>query len=397
MAAPCMPVFSWGANNYGQLGLGHNKDHLLPESLKTYPESVKNIIGGGGHIVFQTEDGEIHVCGSNNKGQLGLGHKSDINKLVRVPELGPLKQIACGWNHTLAITERDELLCWGSNTHGQLTHRESVVTKPRKVEVKEFEGLRFLAVAGGLRHTLAVSTDGRLWTWGAGKKGQLGWVDNTKRVPHQYNRPVHISVKEDDLEVRFVQVAAGAYHSAALSDMGVVYMWGCNKWSQLAQPKLPQPVPTPQRLDPALFDGFRIKALHSGWTHTLAVTEGDSVYTWGRNDYGQLGRPAVKMMTNGSAGCEKGTSPTAAAAPDCCHVPTEISILHNAIQIACGAEHNLAITRDHKLLAWGWNEHGMCADGTKTNVLLPKQVQGLDGRVAAKVGVGAGHCFAVCH
>ncbi|XP_030845433.1 secretion-regulating guanine nucleotide exchange factor [Strongylocentrotus purpuratus] len=395
MAAPITAVFSWGANSYGQLGLGHQKDHLLPENLKTFPEDVKTIVGGGGHTVFLTGNGDLHVCGSNNKGQLGLGHTSDINKLVRVPDLRPLKQIVCGWNHTVAITENDELLCWGSNTHGQLTHKESIVTKPRRIELSGVDCPRFAAISGGLRHTLAVSTDGQLWTWGAGKKGQLGWTDSKMRVPHQWNKPVHIPVKEDDVDVKFVQVAAGAYHSAALSDMGILYIWGCNKWSQLAQPKSSNPISTPKRLDPALFDGLTIKGIHSGWTHMLAITEDESVYTWGRNDYGQLGRPAAKSISNGSAESESNATPTTTT-PDCCHVPTEISILKNAKQIVCGAEHSLAITKDDKLLAWGWNEHGMCADGTKTNVFLPKQVQGLDGQVASKVGVGAGHCFAFC-
>nr|XP_054761227.1 uncharacterized protein LOC129267604 [Lytechinus pictus] len=100
-----------------------------------------------------------------------------------------------------------------------------VNSRSRRVSSQNPEKLRFRAVVPkGLLQYQEVygmlwpyQQTGQLWTWGAGKKGQLGWTDSKMRVPQQWNKPVHIPVKEDEVDVIFVQVAAGAYHSAALS------------------------------------------------------------------------------------------------------------------------------------------------------------------------------------
>jgi len=116
-------LLSWGANSYGQLCLGHKEDVLVPESceLNDLPVNSKiiSISGGGGHTAVITENQDLFMCGWNNKGQLGLGDIDDRPLLCQVPFLALVKQVSCGWNHTLAITEAG-LYVWGSNSFGQL-------------------------------------------------------------------------------------------------------------------------------------------------------------------------------------------------------------------------------------------------------------------------------------
>lgn len=107
------------------------------------------------------------------------------------------------------------------------------------------------------------------------------------------------------------------------------------------------------------------------------------MFTWGRGDYGQLGRKNPEQQSAGpSAGGEK---------QEAC-LPAEVKVLHGATQIACGSEHNLAIVGGC-LLSWGWNEHGMCGDGSQTDIFQPQLVSCLRPLL---IGCGAGHSMAVC-
>lgn len=80
---------------------------------------ISLIQGGGGHTAVITVTQDLLMCGWNNKGQLGLGDTEDRALLCHVQGLPPVKQVSCGWNHTLAITDAG-LYVWGSNTFGQL-------------------------------------------------------------------------------------------------------------------------------------------------------------------------------------------------------------------------------------------------------------------------------------
>ncbi|XP_015256563.1 PREDICTED: LOW QUALITY PROTEIN: secretion-regulating guanine nucleotide exchange factor-like, partial [Cyprinodon variegatus] len=169
------------------------------------------------------------------------------------------------------------------------------------------------------------------------------------------------------------------------TEEGELFLWGSNKHGQLAtaQPFLP----SPGLLNPSLLKGERVINVCSGWTHVVAQTESGRVLTWGRGDYGQLGRPP---SVNQNA--EKpGPGPEAEGNRKDC-LPVEVTSLNGATQIACGSEHNLAIVGG-RLLSWGWNEHGMCGDGSQADVFHPRLVSDLRPVV---IGCGAGHSMAVC-
>lgn len=85
-----------------------------------------------------------------------------------------------------------------------------------------------------------------------------------------------------------VCAVAGSDHSASLTDTGELYVWGRNKHGQLAS--LATFLPLPQRVEAHYFQDEKVTAVWSGWTHLVAKTETGKVFTWGRADYGQLGR-----------------------------------------------------------------------------------------------------------
>lgn len=385
-------LFAWGANSYGQLGLGHKEDVLLPQQLSDFCKSgcIKSVTGGGGHSVVVTDGGGLFVCGLNKDGQLGLGHTEEVLRFtICKPLLGcPIRQVACGWDFTIMLTEKGQVLSCGSNAFGQL----GVPHGPRKCVVPQaIECLRekVVCVAAGLRHALATTDTGSTFQWGT------GLASSGRRLCPGQNLPLFLTAKEPSrvtgLESSTVVCAvAGSDHSASLTDTGELYVWGRNKHGQLAS--LATFLPLPQRVEAHYFQDEKVTAVWSGWTHLVAKTETGKVFTWGRADYGQLGR------TLGSPEAQKHGEQDSSLAFQRLQnsVPSPLHCLTGAAEVSCGSEHNLAVIRD-KCCSWGWNEHGMCGDGTESNVWTPTPVQALPSPSRLLlVGCGAGHSLALC-
>nr|XP_031536981.1 secretion-regulating guanine nucleotide exchange factor isoform X8 [Vicugna pacos] len=177
-AAPAAAaLFAWGANSYGQLGLGHKEDVLLPQQLSDFckPGCVKRITGGGGHSAIVTDEGDLFVCGLNKDGQLGLGHTEDVLYFTPCKSLlgCPVQQVACGWDFTIILTENGQVLSCGSNSFGQLgvSHGPRRCVFPQAVELLRET---VVSIAAGLRHALAATETGKVFTWGRADYGQLG-------------------------------------------------------------------------------------------------------------------------------------------------------------------------------------------------------------------------------
>ncbi|XP_070200727.1 secretion-regulating guanine nucleotide exchange factor-like isoform X2 [Littorina saxatilis] len=319
-----------------------------------------------------TDDRKLWACGSNSHGQLGLGTKEDVDVLTQVtfPSPARIGQVAGGWDFSLACTESGEIFSWGNNAFSQLGRDpgEKYSALPGRVDLPTDSPA--VCVAAGLRHGLALTADGCVYGWGHNKKGQVGHVaDDTGKVAKVVPLPVKLN---PSTKQKVLQITAAAYHSQVLTDCHDIYLWGCNKFGQLSQ----DPNGTPQLSQPcclsrSAFGGHKVKSVTSGWTHSIALTDSGEVYTWGRADYGQLGRS-----------CDR----------SCDSTPKPVAGLQGGYSVACGSEHNLCLTDARKLLSWGWNEHGICGTGDESNVPLPVQVT-VPGKSVVSIGCGAGHSF----
>ncbi|XP_070828582.1 secretion-regulating guanine nucleotide exchange factor [Chaetodon trifascialis] len=381
-------IYSWGANSYGQLGQGDAEDQSDPrlsDIAALQSRGVRALSGGGGHSVVITENGEVFVCGQNHRGQLGLGHNADISTLQLCPSLKQrATKVACGWDFTLLLTDCGRVLACGSNAFGQLGVGQTVT---HSADLQAVENLKepVVSVAAGLRHSLAVTDSGCVYQWGSGLFSHAKRALSPGPVPSHLNSTVPSLVPGLDQKASHM-VTAGAVHCVCLTGDGDLFVWGSNKHGQLTttEPFLASPT----HVKRSLLGGEKVLHVWSGWTHVVAQTETGRVFTWGRGNYGQLGRQASNSQTpeRQSAG------PSAEGGNQEACFSAEVKVLHGATQIACGSEHNLAIVGG-RLLSWGWNEHGMCGDGSQTDVFQPQLVPALRPLL---IGCGAGHSMAVC-
>ncbi|KFV46808.1 Secretion-regulating guanine nucleotide exchange factor, partial [Tyto alba] len=283
-----------GANSYGQLGLGHKEDVLVPQSLKDVSckcQDIKSITGGGGHSAVITGSGELFVCGHNKDGQLGLNHTEDVLRFTLCTALSGccVKQVACGWDFTIILVESGLVLSCGSNSFGQLgvPQISGPCLIPQQIEcLKE----KVVNIAAGLRHALAATESGLVLQWGTGMASQA------KRANQGRTLPLFLTAKEpcevaglEDVKVK--TVAAGSCHSVSLTGEGHLYVWGSNKHGQLLSKEIF--LAEPKKIETQFFSHEKIGAVWCGWTHLVARTEAGKIFTWGRADYGQLGRHAV--------------------------------------------------------------------------------------------------------
>ena len=114
----------WGANSYGQLGLGHaSEQEAEPRPLSPPAHRVK-VVGGGGHTLALDGGGNLFVCGWNRFGQLGLVDPADscesVTLFTRVRGVSDATDIAGGWDFSLVLLKNGTVLAAGSNRYGQL-------------------------------------------------------------------------------------------------------------------------------------------------------------------------------------------------------------------------------------------------------------------------------------
>jgi len=219
-------LWAWGANSYGQLGIG--------ESLVNQPTPMPVASGsswfqasaGEFHTLGIKTDGTLWAWGSNYKGALGIGiPPGETHEPSPELNVGPFVQVSAGYYYTLGLQYSQEryLWSWGDNDNGQLGIGEPLVNFS-SVPAPVFSGLPWVQVSAGFSHSLGIKTDGSLWAWGNNERGELGTGDDNAR---QYS-PIQVGKEMD-----WVSVSAGNFFSLGLRSDGCLYAWGLNDHGQL--------------------------------------------------------------------------------------------------------------------------------------------------------------------
>ncbi|KAF7266968.1 hypothetical protein GWI33_019752 [Rhynchophorus ferrugineus] len=339
-----------------------NQDSIPAPSVATisqddFPSSSNNV----GCRVF--------VWGLNDKDQLGGLKGSKVKLPIQSDFLSQLRpvHIAGGSKSLFVVSQEGKLYACGEGTNGRLGLGHSMnVPHPRPVPFLSQYVVKKVAVHSGGKHAMSLTLDGKVFSWGEGEDGKLGHGNRLN-----LDKPKLIEALKSK---KIRDIACGSSHSAAITSSGELYTWGLGEYGRLGHgDNVTQLKP---KLVKALV-GHRIIQVACGSrdAQTLALSDQGLVFSWGDGDFGKLGR-------GGSEGC---------------NVPHNIERLNHlgVIQIECGAQFSLALTKTGNIWTWGKGDYFRLGHGTDQHVRKPTLIESLRDRKIIHVAVGALHCLAV--
>ena len=342
-------LWGWGNNECGQLGDGTDTQRNSPIGMGT-ETNWRIAVSGGFHTVLVRNDGSLWALGYNYYGQLGVGTYEPYGYYtpVKVGTENDWATVGAGYYFTLAIKSDGSLWSWGRGNLGQLG---SGATANRNAPAQVGADYDWAAVSGGYNSAVALKSDGSVWTWGYNDYGQLGVGDTTTRTA-----PVRVGAEND-----WAAVSAGESHMLALKSDGSLWSWGRNDFGQLGSGFYGQ-WSTPRLVVGAENDWAAVSA---GMYHSLAIKKDGSLWAWGDNDYGKLGL--------GGGGSTRA-------------VPVRVGVDANWVAVSGALSHTVALKSDGNLWTWGQNRYGQLgigASGDSTNKNTPVMV-GTGYRVPAR-------------
>ncbi|TGK44727.1 RCC1 domain-containing protein [Leptospira andrefontaineae] len=291
-------VYTWGANAQGQLGLGNTTELAVGTAgnpaAQTPPTEVPGISDavmgafGFNHAVILKSDGTVVAFGQNNVGQLGNADPAITSTTVSsnpvlVVGLTNIIQVIAGSQHSAALDSNGDVYVWGRNQYGNLgngTTSTSTAISSTPTKVPGLTGIKH--IANGRDHILALKSDGTVFAWGLNASGQLGIgnQDSPKNSPLQVNNITNA-----------IRVFAGGTQSFALLSDGSIQGWGENGQGNLGNPDAATKVTEPNLSVVGIAKG---SSLGIGALHGFVLLPDHSVYGWGWNFRGSLGRPDLQ-------------------------------------------------------------------------------------------------------
>lgn len=386
-------MYVWGKASSGQLALGGIEEDLIKIPVEVphyegFTSKVLDVACGWEHTAFLTNDGIVYTCGNNDFGQLGHSKSSKRPERIDALETMTITKVACGQDFTMALTDKGRVLSWGNNSNGQIGHPISDIIHHRPRNIKFFNDLNVIQVCCGMQHSLALTTDGRLFSWGNNSHGQLGVGKNVANAADELPNLVTAL-----LGVPLVAISAGAHHSMALGFSGAVFGWGKNSFGQLGLDNETDQV-LPVHIES--IRSQRVRHIVCGEDHTAVLTEDGGVFTFGAGTCGQLGHNSNSHQNQ----------------------PRKVLELMGTIvtQIDCGRRHTVAFAPESgRVYAFGLGACGQLGSGTTVNCNSPVVAKGPwlsasrstanDSRESiflTKIVAGGDHCFVlastpVCH
>ena len=215
-------LWSWGFNAYGELCLGDEEDRSKPQ--QTSFSNISKISAGWNHSLFQNDKGEIFSCGSNGEGACGLGH---FEYLQITPSLIPnappnIVHFVCGCNQSLFLDTEGNVFSVGNNEYGQLglghTRTKNVLKK-----IPNIPPIKTISCVSSSCYL--IDFEGNLWIFGNNAKGQLGRGGTT-----HINTPKIIKTLKD---IQQISYGSCGEHFFAKNSQNQIFVTGRNDHGQL--------------------------------------------------------------------------------------------------------------------------------------------------------------------
>lgn len=279
-------VVTWGRGTSGQLGHGEMINNLQPKLVKGLEVLViTHVSAGWNHSGFVSETGAIFTCGDGSFGQLGHG---DYNSHCYPRQASyfaskPVEQVACGMRHSLVFLRgnvENPVYGFGSGKRGQLGISKNKVKSSSLPQITMgLENLKIISIYANGDHSAALSVDGSLYTWGRGFSG----------APDAYI-PCHL-----DASFPINEVALGWNHALLLTGGGKVFMLGGDRHGVLGDPQKTPTTDVRGKLEETIMQiipglvNVKIVQVAAGAEHSAFITDNGSIMTSGWGEHGQLG------------------------------------------------------------------------------------------------------------
>lgn len=251
-------VWTWGNNDYGQLGIGSFETRTVPQQV----QSVSNVVeidAGRFHVLARTSNGQVYAWGSNTKGELGNGTKTRSCVPKRMIGISNVTSISAAGNYSCVLNSSGDVYMCGHNGWKQLGDG-TTTDRTTLIEVSIPESIKFIEVDAGAAFAIS-TTGGRLYSWGHNGNGRLGDGGTTDRATPQVI-----------IDGGIVDMDMGMFDGMALTESGQVYEWGYGKGNT-----------------PSLISGIsNVDDINAGRQAQFIIQDG-IIKGRGMNNYGQVG------------------------------------------------------------------------------------------------------------
>jgi uncharacterized repeat protein (TIGR02543 family) len=329
-------------------------------------ESIIRWGEGMGHNYALTSIGRVFTWGDNSDGQLGNGNNLYRDKPVEITSSFDLMQndkivsVSVGTYHSAALSSTGRVFTWGGNSMGQLGDG-TFIDKNLPIEITNSFGLlsndKVTLISLGNNHSSVLSLSGRVFTWGLNYLEQLG---NGGRSGEKYSTPGEITrffnFTNND---RIISLSFGGNHSSAISNFGRVFMWGMGRYGQIGHGfnnESRSMIDITEKFN--LFGGDKIISISLNTFSSSAISSAGRVFTWGYNGWGQLGDGSLINK----------------------NLPVDITSNFNLDNgdkirsISLGHNHSSALSSSGRIFMWGANGKGQLGDGTVTSKTIPTEI-----------------------
>ena len=325
-------LYALGSNGSGQLGIGHLEDVPTPTPISGGSErhpllgsskGIDRIVAGGNHTLVLDKDGIVSATGEKTDGRCGLVcNESSAQLRPLMVDVDPVQQsgrplgiehLAATWAASVFVEVGGEIVSvCGTGESGELGLGTGVKVAKERMAIEGFPptGTKVVLVAACMAHVVAVLSNGEVWGWGKGRKGQLGEPCIDVWQPR----------KIEGVPFQAVTAVCGKDFTCVLGapSSGEILLLG---------PKGNDRFGVRANALSAVPDW---KSITASWGSVFVLMETGKILAWGRNDHGQLPSRSLPKIA----------------------------------KLAAGSEHCIALSSDGRVLAWGWGEHGNCGQPT---------------------------------